>query len=286
MQSVEVACAAIVAAKCKKAGECLPAELSVNYGTAEACIERESLLCTGIYAAPGTSRTPAMDAACAEAIAAMTCDRVLHDPVPEPCLPPAGTLPDGRPCGSSAQCESGYCRFVQPNICGACTSKVGAGEACLGRADCLEGLGCGFDSTTSDTTTSVCMPYGTTVGSTCPCGPGLYCQNSTMSCQMAAEAGNPCAEDFDCASFPYRVCNTRTKQCEDIAVASAGEICGATEAGGYVDCAEGGACSAFRGQGTWLAPAADGASCGGTPCLAPAQCIGGTCIVFSTARCR
>lgn len=281
---IDPACAARIAASCNKAAECLKVELAVAYGDTDQCVARETLMCPGLYDAPGTVLTAETESDCADAIATLSCDAVFQGPLPAVCDPGPGALAEGTACGYNAQCASHYCRFVSPNICGTCATKAGEGATCAGDADCNDGLGCDI--------TAHCTAIATSAGGPCPCGPGLRCKlgdGGSGTCLPIAHLGDACVEDYDCEGYPFRVCNTQTQICEDVALAMLGEPCGPTPSGGMIACQGGtseGCVSTAGHAPTCAAPAEDGASCEHAACKPPARCIGAQCIVFNDAWCR
>lgn len=281
---VDPACKARIEATCQKAAMCLPAELTITFGSVDECIARELLTCANLYEAPGTALTPALESECAADIAASTCDEFREAEPPAACDPGPGTLPVGTACGFNAQCDTGYCRFLSPNICGKCAQRSDDGGACLGDADCNDGLGCTDDQQ--------CTPLHTTAGDPCPCAPGLRCVSvkGAATCRARVALGGACSENFDCDGYPIRICNLQTSACEEVTIAATGEPCGPGESGGIVACA-GGTLEGCVTHASGVAPvceppARDGESCVRAACEPPARCIGSQCVVFNDTWCR
>jgi hypothetical protein len=265
------ACADFASAFCARMEACTPFALQVAYGDVATCATRAALLCTPALSAGGSQATPALMEACAQAVNAETCDEALDNAQPSACSVP-GTLANGAPCGSHAQCQSGYCKLNAGSLCGTCTPHAAAGAQCTLDADCQATLVCSSGTCVGP------AQAGAACSTTQPCLRSLACIAGTGKCQAPLAAGAACAAASDCDAAQGVYCNTK-KTCQQTQVAPTGQPCGIVN-GGLVACSGGDSCGGIKnGQGICHQPAADGAPCGpDIACVAPAVCT-------STARC-
>lgn len=278
-------CASLADTICKSAEQCSPSVVSVQYGDAATCIARYVLACQAATTASGASVKPADYAACASAYAQLDCTHLMAvfngRPSPAACLV-YGSRADGKACGQSTQCASGYC---QPNsvTCGTCEEHQPAGAACKFISDCKSGLTC----LASNAHCGQPEPAGASCKFSTDCALGLVC-TSAGKCGKPGQAGASCTTLTDCDVMQGLACNAQ-KACAPAGFAKAGEACGLVN-GSFVACEGGAYCPIPQGQtqGSCKAPAPDGAACSlaqGPPCLAPAACINGTCRLPDPASC-
>src|SRR5437763_8665052 len=86
--SRDQACTDLSTARCGELMTCSTADLTKRWPDVDTCEAREKLACMDALAAPQTAATPASDQACADALAAATCDAFLSG-----VQPPAACLP-------------------------------------------------------------------------------------------------------------------------------------------------------------------------------------------------
>ena len=292
-ETVADACNQVATARCDRLAACSMADLRKRWPDEATCIARETLACTEGQAAPNTAATPVTVSACADALAASTCESMFAAQPPAACAPQDGPGAVGAACSFASQCSTGYCSVGPTTLCGTCETPPVAG------ADC------------------------TTAG----CGPTLVCVRATMQCQAPVAAGGacgkglPCEETLacvgatdtvmgtctaqlttvgatcdptrktgpDCASSAGVVCDAMTKQCVTQPLAAAGQPCGPIN-GVNTACLAGATCVIPPGttSATCIAPAADGAACDettGPGCETPARCVGGTCQLPGSQTC-
>lgn len=271
----ELACQAAAVADCAKLESCVPILFGVLYGNRTKCEEREGLTCLArLTAVKGHVTTVHVDA-CAAAIGAATCGRILEREIsglelPE-CIPPPGDVANGRSCGDSAQCASGRCKLV--DSCGGCAVPGRAGQPCDRHADCDNGLVCvGFACRVPAEVNQSCTDDA-------GCRGNLVCGRNGR-CATPMPAGVACDPAFDiCDLFGAgAVCHPETAVCTKIELSPPGGDCGIFSNGDVALCA-GGSCG---DNGICVEFPGDGAYCDlGTPsCMAPAFCtnvFGGIC---------
>ncbi len=284
--SPQQACDSAARALCDKIEACAPFYVDLQYGDPATCISRFMINCTSSFSAPGTSATPNKLSQCASDFGTVSCDDVLRRKYPSSCTTQPGTLADGAACGHDAQCVGRLCRKTGEATCGACSAIGAAGATCAEDEDCDVGLTCIEDK---------CVKYreaGESCSDTQPCAATLVCSGG--SCALPLAAGAACKAtsfaDNDCDGVKGLYCDTPSKTCTKIGVASAGEKCGLID-GKPVVCTNGAECQipTLGSQGTCQAAAADGAACNdrdGPYCQDPARCQNGICTITDPATCK
>src|SRR5262245_23734776 len=109
-------------AQCERIDACARWQLEELYGDVATCVARYKLWCLAEVGAPGTSRTAEHQAACADAVAKLSCDDWLYDftaKTGDVCSLKSGTLATGQPCARNSQCASTYCKKGE-TACGVC----------------------------------------------------------------------------------------------------------------------------------------------------------------------
>jgi hypothetical protein len=262
---------------CAKLQACFPGVLKINYGDLATCQTRAVLACAGQPAVPGSTVTPAMQAACLQARMNQSCEDYYND-VALPACSFKGSRAVGASCLSDEQCVTGNCDAVPGQLCGACTAYLAAGASCASGGTCGSGLFCLSD---------VCAALGK-VGSTCganqPCGYGLFC--NAGSCAPQAVEGSTCdpaATDTVCSDAKDLVCDPAANKCVVSKYVATGQVCNQTTfcPGGH-GCA---VASATATMGTCTPLAQQGEMCSrNLPCVDPFSClvtsanaISGTC---------
>lgn len=195
--------------KCGGKARALPAEQIA----AEA--SRLATICTNALNAPGNGiSTSAVDACAARIV-----DTCADDGVCDDLANARGSLPDGAPCGTDAQCSGGDCRQASGSdtTCGTCGQRAAIGAAC---SDSREGPKCVREascSTTNAATNGTCVarPSDLKEGDVCydpskpstfgNCGTGLRCKvtgtlGSPIKCTPRAASGEACVNTSDCTS--------------------------------------------------------------------------------------
>ena len=251
---------------CAKLQACFPGVLKISYGDLATCQTRAVLACAGQPAIPGSTITPAMQAACLQARMNQSCDDYYND-VALPACQFKGSRALGASCVADEQCATGNCDAVPGQKCGACAAFLAAGAACTSGGTCGSGLFC---------LGGVCAALGK-AGSTCsanqPCGYGLFCNAGTCAPQ-AAEGGtcDPAADDVVCSDAKDLVCDPATMKCLVSKYVATGEVCNQTTfcPGGH-GCA---VASATATMGTCKPLAQQGETCTrNLPCVDPFACL-------------
>jgi hypothetical protein len=292
-----------------------------NFPDIATCEARTEQTCVAALAATGTGQTVAGVTACGAAYPSEACDDYFDGNPVAACVPPAGTLATGSPCGSSAQCASTFCAIAEYQVCGTCQPLPTAGATCQVTADCGRDLACAVPN---GATSGVCAAYGASAApcltGVAPCGAGLACVGddvATMTmgtcmasgatvgaaCDATRKTAANCNGDLGLVCVPTAA-GSGVGTCKTITLVAAGAACGdigSAPITGFADCEASGLCvkaSATATTGTCAAPAVDGATCNndptiGPPCLAPAKCVpssatstAGTCTVPDAATCN
>jgi hypothetical protein len=285
------ACATESAAYCARAGACFPTFLAETFGDVTTCEARLTLSCVPTVLSVGSQTTAADVQACAAALPTADCDAVFVDNAPPAaCETIAGTLSAGSKCAFGEQCKGALCN-VGPSGCGSCVGRNEAGVDCSSTDECTYGTVCA---------SGTCVAPMGEAGSPCvlstPCTAPNRCAGGTLTCTPPLEAGAFCNPNLDNACD-----STQSVQCIPAPDPPLGGVCApptlvASGACGevgsvFVACTGGGVCANVdgNGQGTCMAPAADGAPCDGNDgplCLPPAICVSGTCVVDDENSCR
>jgi hypothetical protein len=274
----------LATAECNLIGQCYPFLMTLLFPNANTCATRLLLeLPTG--GLTGLTVTPGQIETCVSAINGTSCTQLENNQLPASCQF-TGSLANGTACGSSSQCQTGYCKMN--GTCGTCAVLSQAGGTCNGSSDCVQGLACGAGS---------CVTPGA-AGATCsaaqPCLGSLFCNTTNNICTaFVTTAGAACPGNGSCSEGLGLTCSSATGGvCAQISTAMAGNPCGLV-GGGFTVCAAGGTCvpNGATGSGTCAAPIADGQPCGsdgGTQisCQDPATCTAGVCTLPSPGSCH
>lgn len=264
---------------CSKLNSCFPFLIEAVYGDVATCTARSKLGCEDSLGADGSNATSSDIAACAKAYAALSCNELVTT-TPDVCVV-EGNRGDGEPCGNDAQCQSRNCRITS-GFCGTCGPRSAAGGSCANQDDCQTGLEC------ASGVCAVPVPAGGACTSSEQCAGLLVCKSGT--CGTAAGAGESCGPDVQCDSFAGLLCVPTSNTCKSASLVGPGESCGLIDES-LVGCRAGGTCvgATLTQTGTCASAAGDGASCtttaDGPSCLAPAECIDGTCQLPNVASC-
>ncbi len=134
------------------------------------------------------------------------------------------------------------------------------------------------------------MPPATS-GAACdankPCVAGLVCDAGKCATPQQEQAACTGPGVGNCDAAQGLFCDAGGK-CRKALTAGAGQKCGYDQqSGDFTACLGGATCDATAM--TCTAPAADGAACDltkGPGCMAPAQCLSGTCTIVDPATCK
>jgi hypothetical protein len=278
---MESACAGYAAARCALLDRCAPFVLAMDHGTAATCASQLQAGCLAVAGLPGTALVPVEIESCAAALAAPDCAQALARLGMPLCGGRPGGAQVGAACVDGFQCASRSCDRKAGAACGTCQARAGAGEPCARTTDCPDGLVCSASYR--------CLAAGGE-GASCDgdkvCAGYLLCRAGT--CAKGAAEGQGCANG-DCATKLGMQCDPATSTCKAIGLAAASEPCGMV-AGAPVACRAGGTCEGYPAQteGRCLAAVAQGKACDralGPACIAPAECIEGTCRVPDSRSC-
>jgi hypothetical protein len=290
--SADDACSQISTARCTHLQGCSAALLERRWADVTQCEMREKLACTNALAVAGIGATPESTVACAQALAATTCDDFLFGDTPQACLPQMGPGATGAPCEFAAQCASAFCALAPNTACGTCQAAPVAGSSCAAQ-------GCGPTMVCVASTMQCAVPLdvGGACSRTAPCRDGLACVGATMTAPgtctaRATTVGALCDPQHrtgtDCNGAAGVTCDTTTRMCVMQPYVAAPMTCGLI-AGVDTLCTAAASCEIPIGQttGTCVAPAGDGAACditNGPDCLFPARCV--TDGVSNTGTCQ
>jgi hypothetical protein len=289
------ACADNAHQRCIQLQSCSATDLQLRYGSESDCETRETASCTTALSEPLNGNTPTAVEACAGAYAGWACaDYLDGQNVPPPCRQQLGPVVNGGSCAIDGQCQSGFCGVAPGSACGTCEAVPAVGASCARLTSCGPGLAC-----TTDTATCVVFGVrGSACGEGAVCGVGLSCVGADAAtgtqgtCQRAgATVGAACDPTTKTAAGCDRnagvACNSTSRTCRTVVVASSGDPCGNAIDGQPAYCEADGACSGASATmpGACTAAAADGDPCdtaAGPGCVIPARCIGdggtaGTC---------
>jgi len=281
--SASDATSAYAGAYCDRLAECAPNKIRTIYVDVAACKERVSLQIEPTFGLNGSNASTENMSDCGGGLRGLSCDDFLARKYPDSCRIPAGALPEGTPCGDSAQCAGRYCRKARNSGCGTCSNLSGPSETCENDAACDVGLACIENS---------CAPLSKK-GESCvnrPCTLAMACIDGV--CAEPLAAGEKCPEppaENACAEGKGFFCNSATT-CVELKTVGTGETCGYV-GGESVGCSGGGTCvtGANPHQGVCKPAAVDGAPCDATKgpfCRPGAHCVGDVCKVDVPSSCK
>ncbi len=276
--------------------------------------------CVSALGLTGSTRNADELEACAKAIEAEECG-VVAELLPA-CAPKAGTLAIGTACNVDAQCQTGRCDLQSVRAkgqgCGVCAETTQEGELCnVEQTVCAMGTFCVGSPESPQSTKCKRLSYAdadaSCNGFDIQCRVGFVCasiKGADPKCIPAFAAGEECRDDAACAVDAFcgyqtgkctnrgkageacdaqnpcidgLGCDVETKKCGPLTFAEPGESCGGT-----IACREG-VCGQGTGTPTCPTIIEDGKGClerAHTTCRAPAACIGGACVLPTTATCQ
>jgi hypothetical protein len=282
-------------AYCARVAACTPFYTLVSYGDQATCASRMKTQFLGALGATGTGSTPALFEGCAGSIPGVSCADLFAANLGTACQPVAGTGAKGSVCADHSQCVTKFCGVdAAKGVCGVCADPPAAEASCI-TGDCQDGYTCGGDSK--------CHKIGA-LGDTCDAN--RTC-NSTLTCfggkcvtpGAVGAACDPAAKPTlaACDGVAGLWCNLKSKKCEKtVENAAAGASCGLNATTGTLTvCDAKNYCkitSATTYAGTCVARVADGGACDaatlaiGGPCITPATCTAGKCVVKDPTTCK
>ncbi|MEY4511592.1 MAG: hypothetical protein RLZZ450_3714 [Pseudomonadota bacterium] len=279
-ERIGTACGAYASALCNRIESCSPALLNSVYGERTRCEERTRGACERSASAADAVGTGAGIALCASALDAVSCEDVLNNWWHETCRPLPGRRENTRACSEHAQCASLRCARKKNEACGRCTEPAAGGEPCTDGSDCAGGLVC--------TSAQLCaLPVAERGSCTTdqPCAFPLLCIGG--NCVPTLLLGDKCDPMADrCNAFAAEVCGPLSMLCEPLHYEPKAGPCGYID-GGWTACSQGAACVNAAGKSHCVPAPADGEVCStaGAPCLSPARCVDGLCVLRSSAEC-
>jgi hypothetical protein len=297
------ACRTNIEAQCAKRAECY------GEGAPQADCLAYRELCPDVFIAPGSTRTPTTLLACLDGLKNMSCDDYTAG-IDSPCAT-LGTLPQGAPCLTFAQCQSLACNKPSPSACGACKGIFPSGHDCTRGGDelvCPQNQRC-------DVAQKICVPIVAyqhiAAGGACPahddggdallpCKLGLGCilpspSAASGTCAPLPGPGAPCAltanstvahcnHDAWCKFAPATNPSLVDKAGTCMPLATAGDACGwaGTTTRYFIECDDATYCKLnAKGSGTCMPRVATGQPCGarsaGTGLNYSIECAEGSC---------
>ena len=217
--------------------------------------------CPDLVFSDGSTRTAAGVKACAADLQVFSCERLKNGELPA-CVTP-GTRKTAEACSFASQCQSLECKGS--GSCGMCANAGAEGDSCAGSVG-----GCGLGLYCRDSTQTCELTIGSTAvskydGKACivnaDCGFSSYCATATHTCQRMPSVGMSCSESLDCDPMSY--CGSSTRNCR--AFQMEGQACGsdaAANANPYCDAGVGIVCNySTKTSGTCVKLPAVGEPC-------------------------
>ena len=267
------ACRAAITALAERRALCNGTPVQDYLGPASACPD--------YYFNADSNRTVPNVTACISTLSALTCTDIALNLAPA-CLA-GGNGPAGAPCAYASQCQSNACPS-NSTLCSTCQRETPLGGACgVGASYCQAGSFCNLG-------TGLCTDAHTI----------MYAKEGEP-CNLRATPAVGCEGDLQCLGpfityqgtctatpAPGQPCSAYPQICAAGATcsAAAGWICiAAGDCGAGLQCDANSYCRAGDGGLTCLPRATVGEQCDDSgwtalpPCLAPAVCYLGTCVV-------
>lgn len=284
LSSFEGACKNYAYARCTQLQSCSSTAILVQFGDVTTCEQYYAASCEIAGTAPSSGSTIARVNACAGEVPGWKCsDLIYGENDPPDCVAAAGSLPNGSPCGVSAQCQSSWCGHSVGSACGTCAPTPQPGAPCTFGFQCPAGLSCYSGECAAH------VLLGGQCSATQPCDDGLVCVSGVCTAEASSlgAACNPLGAG--CDLYAGLACNATSNTCQTIQLVPGGEACGIVGAQAQ-DCVTG---SCVRGA--CVPEAALGAACDITnvqPCISFGECIVttdggtmGTCRIPGSTSC-
>jgi len=270
--------------------------------------------CASQLSLPGKSIATEQLEACLQEYRSFHCDGSRMRSIV--CRAARGTFPNGAACNDGDQCRSTRCALERPDggeasACGTCTNTIEEGQPCGDGGSCVSGTKC---DSLSSTPSCKAIAYGE-VGAACgtsaapsPCKDGLVCFSTSICqepggsgaectyraeckadltclqdrCAAPAQADERCSANNDCAKG--LACDLDAMKCVQRSWARAGETCG-----GSIECIVGSCQTIGDSPPSCPRVIPDGQPCTSgnraETCDSFANCVGGTCVLVTSA-CR
>jgi hypothetical protein len=271
------ACYAFAKARCAKLQSCSRVAFDIHEGPYATCLTRTTQRC--LYERAPKESGVSLEALerCTSAVARASCPDVAADTIAA-CERAPGKIADGQACVFDAQCESQFCARGPDDTCGKCEPSRKEGEDCkLGRCGSAGGLSC---------VEGKCIKpraKGDACGSTAECQGNLVCFAGKCSApSKSGKACDPAGKDApDCDSAEGLFCEAASKTCKPFILAATHGECGVAVPNRR--CYSAATCV----DGKCVESSKTGGICSktGPSCIAPAQCVGGRCIIPDVASC-
>jgi hypothetical protein len=285
---VAEACQRYADVQCSRWKVCTPGRFLLDYNSDELCRARRESACRADFLVVGRMETPADRAACADALAKLSCRDLFFNRRIPACEAPPGSLTRGQACFRTSQCARGLNCQVEVESCGTCQPAIAAGGDCGWWAGgCPAGTACWDDR---------CLPTLQAAEacktSSAPCEEGMACLAAGCA-EKTAELGASCAAGDLCDPMKGLYCNYTTSVCEQLpAPVVVGERCGTFTAGGApLECGADGTCygesTAIGAARRCVARADLGQPCDlatGKGCKLPMACARGLCVMPTVIR--
>lgn len=281
-ETIATSCRRLAASACARLKQCAPGLYPAVWEGDTHCVQVHADRCEAIATSPGSSLRGGADA-CRLAIESAACGDLVSDAL-SACASP-GALPVGSPCGHASQCASAFCPLAGL-ACGACATRVSAGDACVSGA-CPSPLACAAGRCVAP------AARGSACSAAAPCGPEDTCAGGVCApygtLGAACEVGGLPACDAATGLF----CDPVSNVCRSLALAKAGEACGvsvsgrvttATACGGAGECV--GATLSHMGACAPKRRAGEACGAGTTGCAPGLACVGGACTPPDPSACR
>lgn len=281
---VSAICTDLALRSCDLLAGCRGQLFGVLWTSADECEARTTKNCVDLY--PPGSVVRSDDArALVSCMEAWSCDALYdgglsavnrrYDPY-FGCAPPRvqDAVPNGDPCFTSRDCESGACYNRFTSSCGRCVAPLAPGSSCDPDRDVCLGGRC--------TSSGVCTS-SVTLDETCDenrvCTGPLLCRSGR--CALPGGAGAACSSDEPCDPTAGLACDPETLRCTDVVFQRRGEVCMLQDNAGLVACGEVSVCEPSNDPtspdvGVCVAPAQAGSPCG-SGCDTGLMCNTGTC---------
>lgn len=194
--AIAAACVDLAHASCARWQRCDPRTLEDSFATLQRCRLTVLASCVADRAFEESGFSAPSLSNCAQEISVSACGETW------PACDRRGALPDGAPCTSFIQCQSGHCSSASCGTCEPPPKKLGLGATCNDIGDCEDDLTCGFGTCVkrAGLAEHCSMTGGASVAPECVTG--ARCDHVDFTCQRAYHiaVGAPCGHPQDCRS--------------------------------------------------------------------------------------